>query len=170
MMVDMPGPELKQFGDLTREDFERHPVWIGCHTADYDEPWYEDTDEETFRPWTGDLPATPSEGMLLVRATFELRDGSPHPGFITPAHDPGDLGTQQPQLFAGDRRFAFWGGMPGVPAEARQALYAALGRAPHDVFPLRFSVDPRVATGEVSGRVDGFYRYGFGGRSAEIEV
>lgn len=49
----MEKPELKQFGDLTHEDFDRHPVWIGCHVADYDELWYEDTDEETFRPWTG---------------------------------------------------------------------------------------------------------------------
>ena len=67
----MAKPELKQFGDLTRKDFERCPVWIGCHTADYDEPWYDDTDEETFRPWTGALPADASQGMLLVRATFE---------------------------------------------------------------------------------------------------
>jgi hypothetical protein len=43
-------PELKQFGDLTPADFERHPGWIGCHTADYDGAWYDETDEETFRP------------------------------------------------------------------------------------------------------------------------
>ncbi len=40
--------ELKQFGELEPEDFERHPVWIGCHTADYGKPWYNDSDEETF--------------------------------------------------------------------------------------------------------------------------
>jgi hypothetical protein len=34
----MENPELKQFGDLTREDFERPPVWTGCHTVDSDEP------------------------------------------------------------------------------------------------------------------------------------
>src|ERR1035438_5255113 len=80
----MERPELRQFGDLTREDFDRHAVWIGCHTTDYDETWHEDTDEETFRPWTGKLPADPTEGMLLVKATFELPDGSRHPGFVTP--------------------------------------------------------------------------------------
>jgi hypothetical protein len=83
----MTKPELKQFGDLTAADFERHPVWIGCHTADYEEPWYEQTDEETFRPRTGDLPADPSEGMLLVRATIQLRDGTTLPGFVTPAFE-----------------------------------------------------------------------------------
>jgi hypothetical protein len=30
-------PDLKQFGDLTERDFETSPVWIGCHTVDYDE-------------------------------------------------------------------------------------------------------------------------------------
>ena len=90
----MEKPELKQFGDLTRQDFDRHAVWIGCHTADYDEPWYEDTDEETFRPWTGELPADAPEGMLLVKATFELMDASRHPGFITPAPNPDDLAAR----------------------------------------------------------------------------
>ena len=79
-------------------------MWVGCHTLDYDEPWYENTDEETFRPWTGKLPADASAGMLLVKATLELHDGSRHPGFVTPALKEGDLGTQQPQIFAGNRR------------------------------------------------------------------
>jgi hypothetical protein len=71
----MTTPELKQFGDFDIEDLERHPVWIGCHTADYGKPWYEDTDEETFRPYRGKLPADPADGMFLVRAVFVLRDG-----------------------------------------------------------------------------------------------
>jgi len=166
----MEKPELKQFGDLTHEDFDRHPVWIRCHVADYDEPWYEDTDEETFRPRTGHLPAHASEGMLLVQATLELGDGSRHPGFITPALKPGDLGTQQPQIFAGGRSFGFWGGMFGVPIEERQSLYAALERKPDDVFPLRFSVDPALATGNTSGQVTGFYRLAAGTQSAQIEL
>ena len=33
-MKDLSKPELKQFGDLSPGDFDRHPVWIGCHTAD----------------------------------------------------------------------------------------------------------------------------------------
>jgi len=154
----MAKPELKQFGDLSQGDFERHPVWIGCHTADCDEPWYGETDEETFRPWTGAPPADPTEGMLLVRAVIELRDGTQHPGFATPAFHEGDLGIQQPQVFVGGRRFGFWGGMRGVPAGERRELYAALRRAPDEVFPLSFSLDPGLATGVVAGRVQGFYQ------------
>ncbi len=155
----MATPELKQFGDLTPEDFQHHPVWTGCHGGDSDEPWYDETDEETFRPWTGGLPAGPSEGMLLVRATLELRDGTRHNGFVTPSFNEGDLGTQQPQIFAGARRFGFWGGISGVPEKERQALYAALGKNPDQVFPLLFSVDPSLATGVTTGQVEGFYRF-----------
>ena len=34
----MSKSELKQFGDFTPADFDRHPVWITAHTADYGEP------------------------------------------------------------------------------------------------------------------------------------
>jgi hypothetical protein len=88
----MATPELKQFGELELEDLKRHPVWIGCHTADNGKPWYEDTDEETFRPYAGTLPANPAEGMLLVRAVFELKDGTRYLGFVTPATEGWDKG------------------------------------------------------------------------------
>src|ERR1700693_3887476 len=34
-------PELKQFGDLTPADFDRHPAWIACPTEDHGEPGFE---------------------------------------------------------------------------------------------------------------------------------
>ena len=87
----MNRPMLGQFADLTATDFETSPVWIACSSVDDDEPWYDDTDEETFRPRLGPLPADPSEGMLLVdavaaagaelqRAGFELL----HPARMEP--------------------------------------------------------------------------------------
>lgn len=165
-------PELKQFGDLSATDFERHPVWIGVHNADYGEPWYDETNEETFRPYAGSLPAAPDEGILLVRATFELKDGSQFPGFVTPASEDWDrpreghssgkrkhiLGFQQPRIFVGNEGFNFWGGISGVRDERRQALYAALQKTPQDIFPLRFSAEPSLAGGILAGEVEGFYR------------
>jgi len=49
---------------------------------------------------------SPSDCMLPVQATFELRDGSRYPGFIAPAFEGADLGALQPQMFVGPRRFA----------------------------------------------------------------
>jgi hypothetical protein len=151
-------PELKQFGDLTPADFERLPAWISCHGQDEGEPWYEKTNEETFRPWTGALPVGPSEGMLLVRARLELQDGSVCRGFLTPAFNEGDLGSIQPQIFVANERFGFWGGMFGVRPEEKAAFYAAIGKPPDAIFPIRFAAGPGLATGAVTGSIDGFYR------------
>jgi hypothetical protein len=127
--LSKPKPELKQFGDLSPADFERHPVWIACHTEDFAEPWFNETDEETFRPWTGPLPVGPSDGMLLVHAIFELHDGSYHDGFLTPAFKEGEIGALHPHLFVGDQSFGFWGGMFGVRAEHDRPSIRPLGKA-----------------------------------------
>jgi hypothetical protein len=160
-------PELKQFSDLSPVDFNRHPVWIACHTEDFAEPWFNETDEETFRPWTGALPVGPSDGMSLVRAMFELHDGSRHDGFLTPAFKEGDLGTLQPHLFVGGEHFGFWGGVAGIRPDRRTAFYYALGKGPEAVFPIRFRTDPDLAKGVAAGQIDGFYR---GTRTTEVEL
>jgi hypothetical protein len=130
---------LKQLADLTEQDFQEHPVWIGCHTADYDEEWYDDTDEETFRPRNGPLPATLREGMLLIRADATLSDGTKLPGFLTPASKPDDLGIMQPHVWVGERKFGFWGGIVGLPDDYKQGFLAAVRRRATEVFPLVFS-------------------------------
>jgi hypothetical protein len=156
-------PELVQFGNLTIDHFQRHPVWIQCHGTDSDEPWYDDVDEEAFRPWRGALPADPSEETLLVAATLTLNDGTTLDGFITPAFlkdqdRPDVLGTIQPQMFLPSGELAsFWEGMFARPAADRAALYTHLSRPPERVFPIRFEAHSGLATGVVAGQIDGFY-------------
>ncbi len=148
---------LKQFGELSMDDLDLYPVWVNCHVIDYDEPWYEETDEETFRPWLGQLPADPTETMFLVRAEFRSANGREFQGFVTPAQE-NDLGLIQPQLVLGSRRFGFWGGMFGVSESERAAFYNALQMRPEQVFPLQFNAVPGLATGIAAGVVEGFYR------------
>jgi hypothetical protein len=152
-------PVLKQFGELAPADFEALPVWASCHSFDYDEPWYADTDEETFRPWTGPLPADPADGMFLVRATFRTAGGHEFAGFVTPTVPEAspNLGLLQPHLAAAGRFFRFWGGLAGVSAEERAAFHALLGTAP-EVFPIRFSCSAALASGICAGSIAGFYR------------
>ena len=150
-------PLLRQFGDLTADDFRLHPVWLHCHVADYDEPWYDETDEETFRPWPGELPADPSVGTLLLRASVVLQDGSRLEGFLSPS-DGGDIGIMQPQVFVGARLFSFWGGMPGVTEDGKRSFYAAVGKAPAAIFPLRVTAEPGLVAGVCTVEVKGFYR------------
>ena len=153
----MDKPALKQFGELTLNDFERHPVWVSCHVIDNDEPWYEETDEETFRPWIGSLPVDPAETMFLVRAEFQTANGRRLEGFLTPGEDE-NLGQIQPQVFIGSRRFGFWGGMRGVPAAERVSFYEALEARSEDVFPISFSASSGLASGVITGSLGGFYR------------
>ena len=156
-------PELVQFGDLTVEHFRRHAVWVGVHTMDYDEPWYDDTDEETFRPWLGERPIEPDTAMFLVRAKLRLTDGTEADGFVTAASaltpdGDADLGLMQPQMFLPDGALAaFWMGMLTEQSDAHARLYRALGREANRVFPITFSMDEGLARGVAEGEIKGFY-------------
>lgn len=180
-------PILKQLPDLTDADMAAHPSWVCGHTADYDEPWYDDCDDETYRPWSGALPASAGEEILLVRAEFTLACGACCPGAFHPAGVDWDepltrrtkgggtvrlqtiserhggspvaiLRIHQPFLFLNGQQHHFWGGLRGVAQDRRQALYQAAGHPPEDVFPIRFSAEPGLVTGITAGQVEGFYR------------
>jgi hypothetical protein len=155
-------PQLVQFGDLTPSHFIEHPVWVSCHTRDYDEAWYDETDEETFRPYDGSTPADPADGMLLVRAELKLANGKQFEGFLSPAMDDGSgdalLGSIQPQMFVTPaQRFGFWLGMFGDAKTAAEAFYATLGLERESVFPISFNAVPNLALGKANGILAGFY-------------
>ncbi|HLB08125.1 MAG TPA: hypothetical protein VK617_01225 [Gemmatimonadaceae bacterium] len=155
-------PRLVQFGALTLAHFLDSPVWASSHSFDYDEPWYAETDEETFRPWDGPLPVSPNDGMYLVRANFVLADGTPLEGFVTPptAYVGGErvLGEIQPQIFLpSGEPIAFWLGMFAQPALACEQLYASLGKNADAVFPISFAVSRDLARDMTPVEIRGFY-------------
>ena len=137
-------------------------MWASSHSFDCDEPWYAETDEETFRPWDGPLPVSPNDGMYLVRASFVLADGTPLDGFFTPpiTHVGGErsLGEIQPHIFldAGER-VGFWLGMFAQPAVACEQLYARLGKSADAVFPISFAVSQDLARDMPPVEIRGFY-------------
>lgn len=152
-------PLLKQFGDLTEKDFEKNMVWISVHTEDCDAPWYDETDEETFRPWLGELPVLPQGGMFLVRAILELHDRTRFPGFVTPMNRrlKPHLGTMQPNLFLPNGKVhSFWSGIVGWEKAAIQAFYKILGKQPYEIWPIRFDAIEGLTTGCASGQIPGF--------------
>ena len=153
--VRMARPTLKQFSNLREADFSRHGVWVSCHHEDYDEPWYDDTDEETFRPSDAPLPVPPGQGEFLVRATATLGDGTEMSGFVTPSPTP-DVSFMQPHLFAGGQAHGFWGGMIGIPESGRARLLQALGKGAGDVFPIMFKADDAACAGSAPIAVPGW--------------
>ena len=170
-------PELKQFGTLTQADFERFPVWVNVHTLDYDESWYDETDEETFRPWTGELPIDPSLGMFLVRSQVIFTDGTTFIGFITPAIGTGEvtdseLGSVQPYLFSNNETLVtFWGGMYGFTDEVKKKTYDLLARTSSQIFPIRFRAEDGLTKGKQAGEIRGFCKMAdFKSRKVEITI
>ena len=154
----MPRPTLKQFGDLKPEDFKQHPIWVNVHILDYDEEWYDETDEETFRPWLESRPVGADE-MFLVSAQFKFADGTKLEGFVTPAvayEGLRNLGSLQPQIFAkSGQRFAFWHGMFRQ-SESEQCFYNCFAKAPDQVFPIQFQPLPGLTSSVAAGEIPGF--------------
>lgn len=140
----MESPILRQFLELKPEDFATYPIWIGCHVADYDAPWHDDTDEETFRPWLGTRPIDQSDETLLVRAEVKMADGSKLSGFLTPSVDPSDVSSSQPHVFVGERAFGFWSGILDTATEDASAFQQAIGSDIAQILPINFTVDEDV--------------------------
>jgi hypothetical protein len=150
---------MKQFRSLKAIDFVKNPVWVAVHTADSDQDWYDDADEETFRPWQGELPVRPGEGMFLVAASFVTADMRLLRGIVTPQPhgEPFDLGSMQPQIFfKSGKMYGFWDGLIKRSDKDRKRLYAELGNDPDKIFPISFAAGPDLASGTISGSIPGF--------------
>jgi hypothetical protein len=178
---------MKQQSDLTPADFGRHPVWIGVHNYDTDEPWYEQSDEETFRPWAGPLPFSGDRGVVLVASRFELADGSIYSGYCralpedcdvapAPAWSTWHGGSQlsvlallNPTIFVDGHPFDFHLGIPERRKNRVIQFYTTIGKKPTDVFPLRFAADKTLAIGITSGKLEGFFYFPLGGAPSEID-
>ena len=152
-------PLLKQCWELSAEDFARYPIWQPVHNLDVDEPWYDETDEETFRPWTGSLPAEPAD-YSLVRTSFTLDDGTPLQGYACPyqQNSLADLGEIQPVVFLpDDTAVGFYLGMFEDPDREGQAFCQALGKSAEAIFPITYQIEPGLVTAEIpAGTIPGF--------------
>ena len=152
-------PTLKQFLELRQSDFDKNPIWVNCHVVDYDEDWYDDTDEETFRPWTGDIPVSADDTTYLVAATFDLEDGTTMNGFLTPDNgqrEENELGNLQPNLLTTDGPIGFWTGMFPFDEKRRQEIYNKLDRTADQIFPIRFQSKDGLSSRAMMGTINGF--------------
>lgn len=155
-------PHFKQFSELILADFDDHPVWVNCHLVDYDEPWYDEINEETFRPWIGDIPIDPNKATFLVKATFTIADGTVLNGFITPVSNVNKdvteiLGSIQPYIFAlSGKRIHFWFGSIPCSDEGIKNIYYLLEKNSKDIFPIEFVAESGLVKGVTSGTIPGF--------------
>jgi len=139
---------------LDLEDFILSPVWEFA----LDEEGEPDQDETTVRPYPCPGALAPADGMFVVRARFQLADGTTMSGYLTPPVQGDDgLGTLQPIIVTPDGQVAFWHGM-GVPSRDEIGeSYRRLGKSsPDQVFPIRFESEVEIIGGAVRGELPGF--------------
>jgi len=148
-------PELKHINKLRIDDFERHPVWVNCHSADYGKSWYNRVTEEIMRPHLGPTPVG-TEYMYSVRCSLKFSDGTVHDGFASPSADRDDWGMIQPRLLS--KRMSpvmfWWGACPQY--EMRDNLLRATKMNLDQVFPIEVNPYPDLTTGHCSGIIRGF--------------
>jgi hypothetical protein len=188
----MEQPLLRDISVLTPFDFQNHPVWVCVHGRDQDEPWYEQTNDQTYRPWTGALPYIPRSPFdaVLVAATFELTDGRIYRGSFNPVAENWDeplpprklrdgsftkplqwsarrggsplsiLALHRPAIFIDGKLYGFnWLRDDEQRREHIQSFYAAIGKPPAAVFPIRFHCDRNLFQGITAGQLDGFFAF-----------
>lgn len=144
----------RQVYELTPEDLDRSSIWEFA----LDEEGEEGQDEATVRPYESQGPLDPSDGMFVVRARFELADGTRAVGFLTPpVQGDSSLGTLQPAVVVDQGQVSFWCGMLSPEPVHLAASYARLGKSSaSEVFPLRFTSDVELVGGPVTGELPGF--------------
>ena len=157
----------KQVYELTAGDLEQHPIWEFA----LDEEGEEGQDEATVRPWTGNQPLDPADGMFVVRAVFELADGTKLTGYLTPpVQGESSIGTIQPIVVTDRGQVNFWCGAMAPAVEAVRGSYTKLGRNSSSVFPCRYSSDVGIGGGPITGVVNGFMHFRSFSDRAVVEV
>jgi hypothetical protein len=96
--------------------------------------------------------------MFVVRARFQLADGTTMSGYVTPPVQGDDgLGTLQPIIVTAAGQVAFWHGMHAPTPDEIAESYQRLGKSsPDQVFPIRFESEVDIVGGAVRGELPGF--------------
>lgn len=143
----------KQIHDLTPHDLETFSIW----EFKLDETDEGSQDELTVRPYIVDGPLDPAERMFVVRAVFNLADGSRMRGYLTPpSRGDASVGALQPIIVTDQGQVRFWCGTSAPGPKRLAQSYRLLGKSASQVFPLRFESDVELAGGPVRNSVPGF--------------
>ena len=162
--------ECVQFRDLRSHHFERYPAWVACHIVDYEQPWYDETNEETYRPCLDATAKVFRDAILLVRADACLADGTLLDAFLTPTGDE-DITKKQPHIISADSApYAFWYGLVRPSVDLRSAFYGSLNRGAAQVFPIVFSPRPGLTPEWRAITVEGFYSLDPTTRAIRVET
>ncbi len=156
---DVRRPESKRFEELTKADFERHPVWKVRPP---------ETTSDCIEPWPGKLPINPGSGVYYVKAKFSLNNGTKYDGVISPRRRSDltgsdiDVRTLSPFMWLKDgSRFYFWiytlAAKQQLSSQEMRAKLQRKGASTKDVFPVRATAEYGLSKGKKSYKLKGVY-------------
>ena len=144
----------KPVDSLTAADFINYPAWeyaIG-------EEHLPGQDETTVRPYTGVVPINPDHGLVIVRAAFQLADGTTLPGtlYAQGTESRGLADIQPVILLETGENILFWHGAI-KPTDQEIAKYLEmLGRTPEQIFPIHYQSEIAIIGGNIAGEIERF--------------
>lgn len=149
----------KQLDDLILDDILKFPSWEFA----LDEEGTPGQNEQTVRPLLSVPPLDPANNYLVVRATFQLADGTEYKGLIKPIRSEGGLLPPLipidlfPIILTNQGRVNFWYGMFKPDSRELVNNYSMLGKEnPAKIFPIKFSSDVEIVNGIFEGILTGF--------------
>jgi len=151
-MIDSGSFEMVE--KLTRGDIERHPAWshydesedrsrilswgVTAAALDAEVERFQYCGTQTLYPVL-ELDPLPDIEHLIIAADFVTASGMSLPGYL--------LAPDVFGVFAGEREFCFNRKLVSAAAIAARKLSEALGEAPEDLFPLRYTSRARTHDG-----------------------
>ncbi len=171
----MTKPIFRNYDDIGPSELASFPVWVCCHLTDYDEPWYEDVDDEAYRAWTDTSPIG-KDTVAIVAASFRTNTGTLLHGFIETWGDSSgntvlDL---KPTIFDADgQRISFWHGATyqfGTDHldDSIARFERLLGGPMADQFPVHVDVKPNVIGVVLAEKFPGFASFTGPGKTTVI--
>ncbi len=113
------------------------------------------------------LPVDSQSEKVRISALFTLKDGSQFFGHVASVPKRPSkrsphaiIGEHFPVMLVKGKSVPFWCLLQSVD-DVRGALYGALRKGLSEIFPIHFEGASGLATGIVSGEIEGFYEVGF---------
>jgi hypothetical protein len=143
----------KRVGKLTLKDLDACAYWEFAA----DELHLKGQDEETVRPRPDWQVADPANGLAIVSAHFNAKDGTRYRGYYYVAPEDG-LASRQPTVVTDAGQVNFWLGM--FPRQsAVDAYLLKLGTTRERLFPLSFEGDLPAANHKRAGKITSFRKW-----------